>query len=117
MDLKNNIARIKLNIKMLGFIFFTFAFSSNVFATVEYLMVNHITKELYWSETDHPPGIIAWNHIPHGKWEASEIKYQNEGYITTTFPYKIDVGILVALTLVIIGTLKFLRIKKRALLP
>ena len=64
--------------------------SSNVSATVDYLVVNHITDQLYWAKTDHPPGWIGWQTIPDGIWEREERKYLDMGYTFTENPYLIE---------------------------
>ena len=70
--------------------------TSDIFATVDYLVVNHITKQLYWAETDHRPGWIGWEYIPDGLWESEEQKYLRMGYKFTNDPFLVE-EILVSL--------------------
>ena len=33
------------------------------YATIDYLVVNHFTKQLYWADTDNSPGLIGWEGL------------------------------------------------------
>lgn len=86
---------------------------AHAFATVEWLTVNHITKELYWAETDQPEGFIGWEVIPEGKYHNALEMYSNRGYTETTYPFKLET--VSALVLVVLVFLYFrLKKKKRA---
>jgi hypothetical protein len=86
--------------------------SSYAFATVDYLAVNHLTKQLYWADADNSPGLIGWTNIPEGKLEYNGIEYLNDGFTFTNNPYLIEELILIAVGLIIITQ----RIRKRLLL-
>ena len=81
-----------------------------VFATVEWLSVNHVTKELYWAETDREPGFIGWDAIAEGKYDEMKSKYLSMGYTETTFPYKLD---LIFVTVIFTVTFLFGSIMQR----
>lgn len=68
-------------------------------ATVDYLAVNHLTKQLYWAETDNPPGLIGWTLIPEGKYEFYQQEYLDRGFTFTQNPYIIEeiIGLIVLL--------------------
>jgi len=59
---------------------------------VDYLTVNHITKELYWAETGGyiEGGFIGWEVIPERSHHEDLQKYLALGYSYTKFPYKLD---------------------------
>ncbi len=59
-------------------------------ATVDYLVVNRITKQLYWADTDSPAGFIGWTNIPDGSLNIKEQKYLGKGYRFTNNPYLIE---------------------------
>jgi len=63
-------------------VFFLFFSYFNAFATVEYLTVNHITKELFWAETGGyiEVGFIGWEIIPERKHHEDAEKYLARGY-------------------------------------
>ncbi len=86
--------------------------STKVFATVDYLVVNHLTKQLYWAETDHHlPGLIGWEAVGE-VYEIKEQKYLDSGYTYTDNPYLIEEGIFLV---IIISLLSYwmVRNKKR----
>ncbi|PKG42776.1 hypothetical protein [Psychroflexus sp. MES1-P1E] len=70
-------------------------------ATVDYLAVNHLTKQLYWADTDNSPGLIGWTSIPEGKYEFYEQEYLDRGFTFTNNPYLIEeiISIMVILTI------------------
>lgn len=75
-------------------------------ATVDYLVVNHLTQQLYWAETDHPPGWIAWENIAENKYQSEEEKYLNMGYTFTQNPFLLEeIILLVLISAVFIGFL------------
>ena len=80
-------------------------------ATVDYLAVNHITQQLYWADSDHSPGWIAWESIPDGRYKSEEEKYLQEGYRFTQNPYLIEE--VLALCMLIIAIAGFLLMRKR----
>jgi len=65
---------------------------NKIFATVDYLLVNHITNELYWADEDHEGGFIGWEGVSEN-YEEEEEKYLSKGYKYTKFPFKIESGI------------------------
>ncbi len=91
---------------------FTFA-SSKVFATVEYLVVNHTTKQLFWAATDKPHGLIAWQSIPQSQWGKEEKKYVEMGYTFTKNPFLIEELIISILIFIIFGIWIKKSLKKR----
>ncbi|PCJ63691.1 MAG: hypothetical protein COA58_15215 [Bacteroidetes bacterium] len=86
------------------------AFST--FATVDYLRVNHITKELYWGDEDHSTGWLGWEGVPDGIYEETTNKYEDLGYSYTQFPFKIEL----ALIGLVLGFLVFIRRKRRKII-
>ena len=68
-------------------------------ATVDYLAVNHLTKQLYWADTDNSPGLIGWTSIPEGKYEFYEQEYLERGFTFTENPYLIEeiIGVILIL--------------------
>ena len=86
--------------------------TTNVFATVDYLVVNHMTKQLYWAETDHSPGWIGWESIPDGIWASEEKKYLEMGYSITDNPFLIEEVIALMIVLPLL-TFWIVRNKKR----
>ncbi|MFK7813577.1 MAG: hypothetical protein AB8B59_13880 [Maribacter sp.] len=93
-------------------IFFLFLTTSTVFATVEYLTVNHMTKELYWAETEsNKEGFIGWEIIPERSHHEDLSIYLELGYTYTKFPYKVD--LLIGLIFILSILLLFLRMKKK----
>lgn len=84
---------------------FTVIFTAQIAnATVDYLAVNHITKQLYWADTDNPPGFIGWTSIPEGKYEFYEQEYLTRGFAFTKNPYLIE-EIIGAFTILFIAAL------------
>ena len=80
-----------------------------LFATVDYLVVNHMTSQLYWAETGGgEEGWIGWHNIPEGKMLEEEKKYLEQGYQLTTYPYKIEtyIAILLVVTIAVFVTLR-----------
>lgn len=63
------------------------------YATVSFLCVNHITKELYWFE-DMYIG-IGWEGLGEGdaRLQRLETEFLEKGYHYTIFPYKIELCI------------------------
>jgi len=64
-------------------IVFLFALTTtSALATVNYLTVNHITKELFWAETGGyiEVGFIGWEIIPERKHHEDAEKYLARGY-------------------------------------
>ncbi|AZQ63119.1 hypothetical protein EI427_12980 [Flammeovirga pectinis] len=85
--------------------------TTNVFATIDYLVVNHYTKQLYWAETDHPPGFIGWEGVGE-VFDIKEQKYLASDYTYTENPYLIEEVILAVIILLTL-TYLILRNKKR----
>lgn len=85
--------------------------STKSFATINYLTVNHITKQLYWAETDHPTGLIGWEGVGE-VYEAKEKGYLNMGYTYTKNPFLIEEVILLFIVTSLI-TYWFVRNRKR----
>lgn len=73
----------------------------STFATIDYLVVNHVTKQLYWAQTDHPPGWIGWEGLGE-VYEPKEKEYLLMGYTYTDNPYVIDRFILLLVVLIIV---------------
>jgi len=94
-------------------VFFLFFSYFNAFATVEYLTINHITKELYWAETGggNGEGFIGWEVIPERSHHDDLQKYLDLGYTYTRFPYKLD--ILAGLIVLFPPILLIIRRKKK----
>jgi len=80
---------MKKKLSLLLIAIFTFT-ASDVFATVDYLVVNHMTKQLYWAETNHSHGWIGWETIPEGDWQIDKQKYLELGYKITNNPFLIE---------------------------
>ncbi len=71
-------------------------------ATSSYISYNKYTRELCWFEEG---GIISYNGLfwkPLSNPKAQEIEYLEQGYKHTTFPYKIEAGILILLGIVLL---------------
>lgn len=91
-----------MKLKLIGiFLLLLFCACTKAFATIDYLVVNHVTNQLYLAETDHPPGWIGWEPIPEGKWEAEEKRYKELGYRYTKNPFLIEevIAAVIALSL------------------
>jgi hypothetical protein len=73
------------------------------YATVDYLAVNHITKEYYWGDDDNGTGWIGWEYIPDGLYETTEADFIKSGYTRTHYPYKIESIIVLAVGALLIG--------------
>lgn len=85
--------------------------TTNAFATVDYLVVNHLTNQLYWAETDHPPGFIGWEAVGE-VFEIKEQEYLDSGYTYTNNPYLIEEVILLVIIALIL-TYWIVRNKKK----
>tara|TARA_R100000951_G_scaffold79828_1_gene67732 strand:- start:15 stop:335 length:321 start_codon:yes stop_codon:yes gene_type:complete len=103
---------MKSKLSIILFVTFLFA-STKVFATVDYLTVNHVTKQLYWAETDQPSGWIGWTTIPEGQWEIEQKKYLETGYSFTSNPYFIEEVIASLIILSILVFWIIMNYKKR----
>lgn len=95
-----------MKLKSTLLIFLSLLTVKSTFATVDYLVVNHITEELYWGETDHEPGFVGWESIPESKWIEAEREYLKNGYSMTKNPYKIELGL--GVIIFILGVLIFM---------
>ena len=101
--------------KLFAILIITFLFSTTkVFATVDYLVVNHLTKQLYWAATDRSPGWIGWEPIPEGQQESDEKKYKKMGYRFTNNPFLIEkiIAITIALLLLTYGIVRTIKKEK-----
>lgn len=87
---------MKSKILFLSLILYSFSIIQ-VQATVDYLVVNHLTQQLYWAETDHPPGWLGWENIPEGIYLSEEAKYLSLGYSFTQNPFLLEEIILIIL--------------------
>lgn len=76
--------------RSLALVILTVFISPNCFATVDYLSVNHLTKQLYWGDTDNSPGWIGWETIPDGITQEKEAEYLEKGYEFTENAYLIE---------------------------
>ncbi|MEZ4684926.1 MAG: hypothetical protein R3B47_02340 [Bacteroidia bacterium] len=102
-----------MNRKQVFILALTLIFSaSEACATVDYLVVNHITKQLYWAETDHPPGWIGWESIPETGYAQEEKRYRKLGYKLTKNPFLIEEIIAWGLLLVVFVFFGKRRVKK-----
>lgn len=92
---------------IIGIMFFLFVNIS--YATVDYLVINHTTKQLYWADDDNREGFIGWESLPYSELNP-ELVYLNKGYRFTKFPYKIELWgfIILGITLFL-----FFRIKEK----
>jgi len=81
---------------------------AKVFGTADYLIVNHITKQLYAANTDHFHGWIAWKTLSENELET----YVKMGYRFTNNSFLLEQIILI-MGIVIIGYLIFKRIRRR----
>lgn len=96
--------------KLFTILLLTFIFASNNgFATVDYLVVNHLTKQLYWAETDNPLGWIGWTGVGE-IYETKEQKYLDIGYTYTKNPFVIEEIIVL---IIILSLLFYWLIRKR----
>ena len=93
------------------FLFICLLSISPLLATVDYLVVNHLTQQLYWAETDHPPGWLGWENIPEGNYQSEEAKYLSLGYSFTQNPFLIEEIILLILLFTVF--LRFLLKRKK----
>jgi len=60
--------------------------------TINYLAVNHITKELFWAESDtSEEGFIGWEIIPERSLHEDLNNYLELEHTYTDFPYKLDI--------------------------
>ena len=91
--------------------------SSRLYATVDFLVINHTTKQLYWASTGAPisHGWIGWGNVPYeewgedGKWDKEKKKYFNRGYKFTNNPFLIEEIIMLFLMMLFVAY----RFKKR----
>jgi hypothetical protein len=83
-------------------------------ATVDYLVVNRFTKQLYWADTDNPPGWIGWEYIPDGVWKTEIDKYTKLGYSFTHNPLLIEEWLASCIVVFSVIGFIFNRRKKRA---
>lgn len=90
---------------IIGFLVFM---NLTCFSTVDYLCANSITKELYWADDDNPSGFIGWEYLPEN-YESIEKNFLNRGYTYTTFPFKLE---LVLLLIFIAFYMVFLKTRK-----
>lgn len=104
---------MKRKLSIVLFITFLFA-STKVFATVDYLTVNHLSKQLYWAETDQPSGWIGWRTIPEGQWEIQQKKYIEIGYSFTNNPYLIEevIASLIILSILVFWIIKNYKMRR-----
>ena len=64
---------------------------SPALATVDFLAINHITKEYFWGDEDHDTGLIGWEIVPESGSPYRNPDYlHQQGYTETNFPYKLD---------------------------
>ena len=90
-----------------------FLLSNRVYSTVDFLVVNHTTKQLYWASTGSPLsyGWIGWEYVSceqwaeDGKWDEEEKEYFNKGYSFTNNPFLIEEIIMLFLMIFSVGYL------------
>lgn len=80
------------------------------YGTVDYLSVNHITKEYFWGDEDNRTGWVGWEPVPEGQLATAEKEFRALGYERTSYPFKIESSIVLALGVVFLGLFFF---KKR----
>lgn len=83
-------------------------------ATVDVLYVNHITKELNWSDSEFGAGWIGWESLEGdpSMYYVEEEKLINKGYEYTSFPMKIE-SLLIGSILLVIVVLIFLKKREK----
>lgn len=88
--------------------------SASGFATIDVLYVNHVTKELKWSDSEYPTFWIGWEPLKGdpSMYYLEEQQLLNKGYGYTSFPAKIEVFIIV-LILLLVAVLIFFKNRKR----
>lgn len=74
-----------------------------VYATVDFLSVNKITKEYYWGDEDNSTGWIGWTPIPEGQLDTAEGDLKKLGYTQTNYPYKIESYIFLFVVVLTLG--------------
>jgi hypothetical protein len=70
-------------------------FQQRAYASVDYLMVNPLTQEYFWASAEMPPGFIGWDHVHEDEYVQATQHYHQMGYSETSFPYKIEVILLI----------------------
>ena len=76
----------------------------SAYATVDFLAVNHITKEYYWEEEGSiGTGWIGWEYVPEGQIETAEEDFIKLGYRKADFPYKIESAIFLITGTTLLG--------------
>lgn len=88
---------------------------NTLYGTVDYLSVNHVTKEYYWGDEDNRTGWIGWQPIPEGQLDTAEEELRALGYKKTYYPFKIESVVVLTIGILIVG-LYFLR-KNKLKLP
>lgn len=83
------------------------------YATVDYMAVNHITKEYYWGDDDHRAGWIAWKNVPETQLGTAEEDFIKSGYTRTYYPYKIETAIVLVMGFLFYGLSLFRKRHKR----
>jgi len=92
---------------ILLFLFFSFNIAK-VFATADYLIVNHITKQLYVAETTYSHGWIGWKTISENELET----HVKKGYQFTNNSFLLE-QIILLIAFVVIGYVIFKRLMKK----
>ncbi len=93
-------------------LFFNLIYIGSTLATIDYLLVNHYTKQLYWAGTDHPAGLIGWEGVGEN-YHAEESAYLELGYTYTDNPFLIEQAIILAIITLLLSYWLF-RKKRRA---
>lgn len=84
------------------------------YGTVDFLSVNHVTKEYYWGDEDHGTGLIGWEAVPEGQLYTAVVDLEEFGYTRTYYPFKIE-SIATLVTGALVLGVYFLRRKKKKL--
>ncbi|SFT45100.1 hypothetical protein SAMN05216474_0638 [Lishizhenia tianjinensis] len=61
-----------------------------LWATVDALKVNHLTKQLYWADEDHYTGFLGWRSVHDGIYDKEIIRFQAQVYTLTNYPFLIE---------------------------
>ncbi|WP_017733504.1 hypothetical protein [Nafulsella turpanensis] len=79
------------------------------YGTVDYLSVNHVTKEYYWGNEDNETGWIGWETVPEGQLDTAEEEFEELGYTRALNPFKIESILILAIGVSVFGIYFFER--------
>lgn len=105
----------ELIMKNISILFILLVFSTQIYATTEYLAKNDVTKELFLFEDDliiNYDGLF-WHAVSceENTYKQQETKLLLEGYKYTKNPYKIEIGIIILIIFITSFILIILRKK------